>query len=315
MARTIAVGIGIMDYPFDTAAGFWRWVDLCEQGGVDSIWQTDRLVSRTPFLECMTALAAIAGRTKRIKFGVNVVSVAMREPLLLAKQCATIDMLSEGRLLPGFGIGSPRGAEWTAMHVDTSTRGRKTDEALEIISRLWSGEVLDYAGRHFQLTQASISPLPAQPDLPMWIGGSSDAAIRRTARIGTGWQAGAEMPDTVGQVIAGIKAALAQTGRAIEEDHYGAAFGFRFGGADDPGVAKVMEGYQVRTGRDPREHFAMGDAEVILERLRAYVDAGASKFILRPVAQGDADMLAQTRRLVEEVLPAVAARWPRRRQG
>jgi alkanesulfonate monooxygenase SsuD/methylene tetrahydromethanopterin reductase-like flavin-dependent oxidoreductase (luciferase family) len=149
----------------------------------------------------------------------------------------------------------------------------------------------------------------------MWIGGSSDAAIRRTARIGTGWQAGAEMPDTVGQVIAGIKAALAQTGRAIEEDHYGAAFGFRFGGADDPGVAKVMEGYQVRTGRDPREHFAMGDAEVILERLRAYVDAGASKFILRPVAQGDADMLAQTRRLVEEVLPAVAARWPRRRQG
>jgi probable F420-dependent oxidoreductase len=315
MARTIAVGIGIMDYPFDTAAGFWRWVDLCEQGGVDSIWQTDRLVSRTPFLECMTALAAIAGRTKRIKFGVNVVSVAMREPLLLAKQCATIDMLSEGRLLPGFGIGSPRGAEWTAMHVDTSTRGRKTDEALEIISRLWSGEVLDYAGRHFQFTQASISPLPAQPDLPMWIGGSSDAAIRRTARIGTGWQAGAEMPDTVGQVIAGIKAALAQTGRAIEEDHYGAAFGFRFGGADDPGVAKVMEGYQVRTGRDPREHFAMGDAEVILERLRAYVDAGASKFILRPVAQGDADMLAQTRRLVEEVLPAVAARWPRRRQG
>src|SRR6201992_208553 len=173
MARTIAVGIGIMEYPFDTTAGFWRWGDLCEQGGIDSIWHPDRIISRTPILECMTALAAIAGRTRRIKFGVNVVSVAMREPVLLAKQCATIDVLSDGRLLPGFGIGSPRGAEWEAMGVDTTTRGRRTDEALAIISRLWAGEALDFDGRHFKLSQASISPLPVQPDLPMWIGGSS----------------------------------------------------------------------------------------------------------------------------------------------
>lgn len=243
MARNIAVGVGIMEYPFQTADGFWRWVDLCEQGGLDSIWQTDRIVSRTPILECMTTLAAIAGRTRRIKFGVNVVSVALREPVLLAKQCATIDVLSGGRLLPGFGIGSPRGAEWTAMHLDTTTRGRKTDEALEIISRLWSGEALDYAGRHFKLTKASISPVPVQPDLPMWIGGSSEAAIKRTARVGTGWQAGAETPAFVGEVIAGIKAALVDTGRTIDEDHYGAAFAFRFGGPDDAGVAKVMEQY------------------------------------------------------------------------
>jgi probable F420-dependent oxidoreductase len=311
MARNIAVGVGIMEFPFDTADGFWRWVDLCEQGGIDSIWQTDRLVSLTPFLECMTMLAAVAGRTRRIKFGVNVVSVAMREPLLLAKQCATVDMLSGGRLLPGFGIGSPRGAEWTAMHLDSTTRGRKTDEALEIIARLWSGERLTYEGRHFRLTDASIAPLPAQPDLPMWIGGSSDAAIRRTARLGSGWQAGAETPAAVGAVIAGIKAALLETGRSIDEDHYGAAFAFRFGGPDDPGVAKVMREYEARTGRDPHDLFAMGDEAVIVRRLGEYIEAGASKFILRPIAQGDADMLAQTRRLVEAVLPLVAARWPK----
>jgi probable F420-dependent oxidoreductase len=315
MARNIAVGVGIMEYPFQTAAGFWRWVDLCEQGGLDSIWQTDRIVSRTPILECMTALAAIAGRTRRIKFGVNVVSVALREPVLLAKQCATIDVLSGGRLLPGFGIGSPRGAEWTAMHIDTTTRGRKTDEALDIISRLWSGESLDFDGKHFKLTKASIAPVPVQPDLPMWIGGSSEAAIKRTARVGTGWQAGAETPETVGEVIAGIKTALAGTGRTIDEDHYGAAFAFRFGGPDDPGVAKVMEQYRARTGRDPRDLFAMGDADAILQRIAAYVDAGASKFILRPIADGDADMLAQTKRLVEDVLPLVAARWPRQRKA
>ncbi len=311
MQRSIAVGLGIMEFPFDGADGFWRWVDLCESGGIDSLWQTDRLVSRAPILESMSALAAIAGRTKRIKFGVNVVSVAMREPVLLAKQCATIDMLSGGRLLPGFGIGSPRGPEWGTMHLDPSTRGRKTDEALEIIARLWAGEKLDYQGRHFQLTGAQIAPLPAQPDLPMWIGGSSDAAVRRTARYGTGWQAGAEPPEEVGRTIAAIRAAMAESGRSIDDDHYGAAFAYRFGTWDDPGMGRVAEAYRARTGREPHEAFAVGDAGTILSRLTAYVEAGASKFILRPAAQGDADMLAQTRLLIEQILPQVAARWPR----
>jgi hypothetical protein len=115
-------------------------------------------------------------------------------------------------------------------------------------------------------------------------------------------------------VIAGIKAALLETGRTIDEDHYGAAFAFRFGGPDDPGVAKVMEHYRARTGRDPREAFAMGDAEVILRRLSDYIEVGASKFILRPVADGDAEMFTQTKRLVEEVLPQVASRWPKQRK-
>ncbi|RPI44113.1 MAG: LLM class flavin-dependent oxidoreductase [Betaproteobacteria bacterium] len=315
MPRTIAAGIGLTEYPFRTPSGFWRWIDLCEQGGVDSIWQTDRLISRTPILECMTALAAIAGRTRRIKFGVNVIAVAMRDPVLLAKQCATIDVLSEGRLLPGFGIGSPRAPEWDAMHLDRTTRGRRTDEALEIVSRLWMGEKLTYAGKHFQLTNASISPLPVQAELPMWIGGSSEAAVRRTAKYGTGWQAGSETPETVGQVIAAIKAAAVEAGRAIDEDHYGASLGFRFGSADDPGVAKAIESYTARTGRDARTHFAFGDADAIVERIARYVENDACKFILRPVADGDEDMYAQTRLLVERVLPQMAARWPRAPRG
>jgi len=311
MARAIAAGIGLMEYPFETTKGFWRWVDLCEAGGIDSIWQTDRLISKSPILECMTALAAIAGRTKRVKFGVNVVSVAMRDPVLLAKQCATIDVLSEGRLLPGFGIGSPRGPEWTAMNLNVKTRGRTTDEALEIISRLWAGETLDYDGRHFKLTKASISPVPVQPDLPMWIGGASDAAVQRTAKYGTGWQAGSESPESVGQVISAIKAALVVAGRTIDEDHYGAAFAYRFGGMDEPGIARIMERYKERTGRDARDHFAFGGADEIMERIAAYVDAGASKFILRPAATGDEEMYQQTKLLVEQVLPRMAARWPK----
>ena len=114
---TVAIGLGLMDFPFAGAGDYWRWVDMCEAGGVDSIWQTDRLVSKQPILECMTVMAALAGRTRRLRFGMNVVSLALRDPVLLAKQCATIDVLSKGRLLPGFGIGSPQGPELSLIHI------------------------------------------------------------------------------------------------------------------------------------------------------------------------------------------------------
>ena len=311
MTKSVAVGLGLMEFPFSGADGYWRWVDLCEAGGVDSLWQTDRVISREPILECVAAMGALAGRTRRLKFGFNVVSMALRDPVLLAKQCATIDVLSEGRLLPAFGIGSPLAADWKALHQDTATRGLRTDEGLEIVRRLWREDSVDFEGVHFHLSGASISPKPVQPELPMWIGGASEAAIRRTARYGTGWQAGRETPAEVARVIASIKAAAAEAGRAIDEDHYGAGFPFRFGRTNDPGMAQIMDAYRKRTGQDPLEHFTIGDADTIVTRIAEFVDAGAYKFILRPAAQGDEEMLAQTKRLVEEVLPLVAARWPR----
>jgi probable F420-dependent oxidoreductase len=308
---SVAVGLGLMEFPFADAQGYWRWVDLCEAGGVDSIWQTDRLLSREPMLECMTALAALAGRTRRIKFGMNVVSLAMRDPVLVAKQCATIDVLSQGRLLPAFGIGSPRAPEWAALHLDTKTRGRKTDEGLEIVRRLWHEDSVDFVGEHYRLSGATISPKPVQANLPMWIGGASDAAIRRTARVGTGWQGGPETPAEAGRIVAAIRAALAETGRSIDDDHYGASFPFYFGRAGDPAVQRGMEAYTKRTGRQAQAYFAVGDAGAIVERIAEYIAAGISKFVLRPVGAGEEAVLGQTRQLIDEVLPVVAARWPK----
>ena len=129
MPRNVAIGLGLMEFPFAGVAGFWRWVDLCEAGGIDSLWQTDRMISREPILECMSVMAALAGRTRRLKFGVNVLSLAFRDPVLLAKQCATIDVLSEGRLLPAFGIGSPLAPEWRTLNLDTKTYQLFVDNA------------------------------------------------------------------------------------------------------------------------------------------------------------------------------------------
>jgi probable F420-dependent oxidoreductase len=308
---SIAVGLGLMEFPFSGAAAYWRWVDLCEAGSVDSLWQTDRLLSREPMLECMVAMAALAGRTRRLKFGINVVSLGLRDPVLVAKQCATIDVLSDGRLLPAFGIGSPRAPEWAALHHDTRTRGKRTDEALAIVQRLWREDGVDFAGEHYRLTGATISPKPVQANLPTWIGGASEAAIRRTARFGTGWQGGPETPPEARRIIAAIRAAAADAGRSIEEDHYGASFPYFFGRPSDPFLERAMAAYKRRTGRDAAGYFAVGDAEAIVARIAEYVAAGVSKFILRPLGGDDAEVLAQTRALIERVLPVTAARWPR----
>ena len=215
----VAAGLGLFDFPFSGARAFWRWVDLCEAGGVDSLWQSDRLVVASPMLECMSTMAALAGATRRLRFGMNVASVALREPVLLARQCATIDMLSEGRLLPAFGIGSPHSEDWKGTGTSTRGRGARTDEALDLIAALWRGERVTHRGRFFEVEDAVIAPLPAQKRFPLWIGGSSDAAVRRTARIGTGWMGGRETPEEAGRVVRAIREAAAEFGRRVPEDH------------------------------------------------------------------------------------------------
>jgi probable F420-dependent oxidoreductase len=312
MAHKISIGLGLMGFIFSGAAAYWRWIDLCEESGIDSLWQTDRLIGEQPHLECLATMAALAGRTRRLKFGMNVLSLSQRDPVLVAKQCATIDVLSEGRLLPQFGVGSDRAPEWATMNLDMKTRGARMDEGLEIIRRLWTEDKVDFAGQHYRLSGASISPKPAQAELPMWIGGASEAAVRRTVRWGTGWQGGAEAPAIAGAVVAKVRAALPAAGRTIDDDHYGAGFPFRFGKAeDDPDIGRSMRGYRDYRGLDPAGYFAIGDADTIFERIAEYVDAGVSKLILRPYGRTDDDLMNQTRRLLREVLPRVAARWPR----
>jgi probable F420-dependent oxidoreductase len=304
---SIGVGVGLAQNPFSSADAYWRWVELCEENGVDSIWQTDRLVSSEPFLECMSTMAALAGATKQMKFGMNVASLALRDPLLMAKQCATIDYLSNGRLLPAFGLGSNRSRDWSATNTDTRRRGKRMDEALQIVSRLWAGEKLTFKGEFFDYDDVSIAPPPVQSPLPLWIGGSSQAAFERTAKYGTGWQASFENPEEAGIAVRAIHAAAAAEGRKLDPDHMGVGFQFRFGSWDEPIVATAAEAYRKRLGRDPRPAFAVGDAGDILGQIRAYADNGIAKFILRPVGATDDELMAQTRRLVSEIIPEVQA--------
>ena len=288
MARSIAVGLGIMEFPFDTTAGFWRWVDLCEAGGINSLWQTDRLISRAPILESMSALAAIAGRTRRIKFGVNVVSVAMREPVLLAKQCATIDMLSGGRLLPGFGIGSPRGPEWQALHLDAYDARPQDRRGAGDHWPALGGESVDFEGRHFRLTGAR--------SLRAGAAGSADVDRRFVGR-------GGAADGAVWYRLAGGGRDAGGGGRGHRGDPRGGWWrpggpsttiitGPRLPTASAPGTIRAWAGgggvsraHRARSARGVRG----GRRDDDLTRLRNTWTPGASKFILRPAAQGDDD--------------------------
>lgn len=303
---TIGAGIGIANFPFDDARGFWRWVDLCDNGGIDSIWQSDRIIGSDKNLEVMSVMAALAGGTSRVKFGMNVASLGLRDPVLMAKQCATIDVLSEGRLLPAFGIGSSRSRDYVATNTPTAGRGRRMDEGLEIMKRLWTEDSVSFEGTCYKLDEAVIAPKPVQNPMPLWVGGAAAKAIERTARWGTGWQAGIESADRVGPVISAIKSKTREFGRAIDDDHFGAGFGFRFGSEKETIVQKYTKGISARLGKEAKFFNAIGGTAEIMELLHNFLNAGAHKFILRPIASDTEDMIQQTKQLVEKVLPEVA---------
>ena len=305
---SIGIGLGI-GFPFSSAEAFLRWIDLCEERGVDSVWFSERLVSTQIALEPIATFGVVAGHTRRLKFGMNAIVLPLRDPLVLAKECATLDFLSGGRLLPVFGVGSDLAPEFRATGRNPEGRGRRADEALELLRRLWSEEHVTFEGKHFQYRDVTIAPRPVQQPLPMWIGGSSEAAVRRTATFGTGWLGGIQSPAQVAPVIAKIRVATAEAGRSIDDDHYGAGFPFRFGSFDEPIVERNANAYaRIGEGLKPHDYMGVGAAADIAARVDEYIAAGVSKFVLRPIADSDAEVMEQTQRLVEEVLPLFAGR-------
>lgn len=304
---SVRLSFGLVNYPFEAPREFFRWVETLEEAKVDSVWQSDRLISSDPYLESLTAIATLAGCTDKIKFGMNAIVAPLRDPLVLAKQCATIDYLSNGRLLPMFGVGYPAAAEWAATGQTSERRGTKANEIFELISRLWSEEEVTFEGEFFQYENATIAPRPIQQPLPLWIGGNSKAAIKRTARLGTGWIGGIASAEQVDTAIKGIKAELKNNGRSIDDDHYGASIAFRIGSPDDEAVkhSPFLQRTGIGEDVDLNPLFCIGTAEDLIDRLREYVAVGASKFVLFPVAAGQDDVFEQTLRVVEEVKPAI----------
>lgn len=142
---------------------------------------------RAPLIDPVIAMAWAAAATSTIEVGSNILVLPQRHPMFLAKELATIDSFSGGRALLGVGVGWAK-EEFDALGLDFSARGKRTNEAIEALRKLWRDESSSYAGDHFAFKDAFSFPKPARPGgIPILIGGESNAAMRRVARHGDGW--------------------------------------------------------------------------------------------------------------------------------
>jgi probable F420-dependent oxidoreductase len=305
------IRIGVMPGPggdgIDPAETLWRLADLCETSAIDSLWLSDRLLG--PTLEPLTALAAVAARTRRLKFGTAALVLPFRTPLLAAKAMATLDRLSAGRLFPVVGVGVDQRREWEAGGVPDGARGARTDEAIEVIRRLWCEEEVTHRGTYFSLDRVRLQPRPVQTPPPLWIGGTGPPALRRAGRLGDGWLASYILPEAFGAGVAAIRAHATAAGRKIPEDHYGAIIPFAL--ADSPEAGwRAAEPHLPRDRADEatlRALTATGPPAAIAAAIERYVAAGGTKFVLRP-AGPPAAALEQLAWLAAEVIPAFHAR-------
>lgn len=156
-------------------------------------------------------VGALASLTKRLKFTNNIFVLPMRNPFLVAKAISTAAIVSNNRVIPAIGVGWSKD-EFGLMQQDFHTRGKRCDEMVEIMRLLWSGEMVDYQGKHYQFERLEMNPAPSEY-IPMWVGGISDAAMKRAARLGDGWVTDLQTSDEIIACIDKIKAWRKEYGR------------------------------------------------------------------------------------------------------
>lgn len=165
----------------------------CEESGFDSVWATDHIVMPTelkdPYgelLEPLTTLGYIASRTEKLRVGTSCIVLAQRNPILVAKQAATLDSFSNGRVILGFGAGWAE-KEFGFLNADFAKRGKVLDESISLMKSLWKDDIINFDGEFFHVKDALFLPKPVKRDVPVWIGGNGRTAIKRTIRLGDGW--------------------------------------------------------------------------------------------------------------------------------
>ncbi|MFN0072349.1 MAG: LLM class flavin-dependent oxidoreductase [Chloroflexota bacterium] len=298
---SIALGIpvGSPDVRPDTPLAFGRRAD---EVGAHSVWMIDHIPF--PSHEALISLAAIAGATSHVRLGLSVLVGALRPPLLLAKMLATIDNISNGRVIAGLGLGG-RKDDFDAVSVPYDQRGARLSELIGVLRLAWKGEPVKHDGQFWQFDVPPIGPLPIQKPLPIYLGGSADAALKRIAESADGYvgSSGAGLPGFTRRVQR-IRQYAEEIGRDPREiTMIGVVYG-----CVDPSrqraydlAARYAEHYYGPGIRDLDNHYFLGDASEGERFVQAYVEAGADIVCLSSVTADprNLDLLS------EQLLPRV----------
>ncbi len=289
----IRIAVASTNTPADRD-GFAALVDGLEAHGFDTLWLSDTPL--TPAVEPLLALAVASQRTERLKLGTNVV-VPGRNPLLLAKELAHLDRLSGGRLLLAFmpGIGTPM--ERAALGVEGIDRNKRMAHVIELCRAWWAGEAVTDTVAEYRFDGVKVGPRPLQDPLEIWLGGNGPKGLELTGTHADGWLASRATPAQADECRRAIHTAAERVGRSIDPEHFGISIPYAQAPLDDRTVASVM----ARAEADRADILPIGPAEIVA-LLRRHIDAGLSKFVLRPMTleRGWDDELAF---LAEHALP------------
>lgn len=282
-----------------------EFIDDCERWDIDSIWVSDRIVAPRPTLDPVVFMAFMASRLRNMKFGASALVLPTRQPVVLAKQLATLDFVCQGRLLLVIGIGGDDSRDFAATGVRKQERGKRADEAIALMRKLWNEENVNFAGQFYSAQDLTLLPRPYQKGgPPLWVGGRSQAAFKRAGRLADGWLASSITPAEVATGIAAIRAHAHEVGREIPEDHYGVLIPYRL--APTAGEAEKIAGPSIlrRPEIALRDYCGLGTPDEVREKLRAYINAGATKFVMRPYGPKES-LRAQVEMLAKEIIPAL----------
>jgi probable F420-dependent oxidoreductase len=241
----------------------------------DSLWLSEVLTG--PGLDPVVGLSWAAASNPRVKLGTTML-LPGRNVVRLAKQLASLDALSGGRLLVTLVPGLTHAPERDAIGGDPRRRGAFIDEALPLLRRLWAGETVSHDGAAGSFRDVRLSPLPVQTPLEVWLGGTAPAALERCGRLSDGWLPSLCTPAeaAAGRVV--IEDAAARAGRSISPEHFGVSIGYARTPID-PATARTM------TARRPRavELTPVG-LPALRELIERFIAVGFSKFVVRPIA-------------------------------
>src|SRR5262245_60874380 len=242
--------------------------------GFDSLWLSEVLTG--PVLDPIVGLAWAAASNPRLKIGTTML-LPGRNVLRLAKQLASLDVLCKGRLLVTLVPGLTYAPEREAIGVEPKRRGAIIDEALPLLRRLWAGETVSHEGAVGTFHDVTLSPLPVQQPLEVWLGGTVPAALERCGRLSDGWLPSLCTPDEAARGREVIEAAAARAGRSISSEHFGMSIGYATAPID-PATARVM------TARRPRSlELTPVGLPALRKRIEEFIAVGFSKFVVRPL--------------------------------
>jgi probable F420-dependent oxidoreductase len=288
MKIRFGVGLGAETAPHQLA----EVVDQLEASGVDSLWFSELVY--TPAVDPVVGMAFALARTNRLKVGTSVAVLPGRHPVLVAKQLASLAAVAPKRVLPVFGLRSAIPAERDVFTVPHGERAAVFDESLRLLRAALLDDAAEFRGRYFTVSGVAIAPRPV-PALDIWLGGSAPAAFRRIGALGDGWLGSFLTPAEARSGREAIERAASEAGRRIEADHFGISLAVADGEVPPELITAAR---RRRPDLDPGAVIA-ANWEQLHRQLDGYLDAGLTKFVIRPV--GPVPLEAFVDRFVDEL--------------